>query len=131
VRFVRRGATRVYRVRDGRVSLVVDGHGMIEDALASGQITKEMLEGEAGARMRERLGNVSLSCFGHTERAQPAFDIAVEPGDRLVLVPWAVRKGVSDAELAAAIVDPSFAALTAWASLEERGYGVVSISVTA
>jgi hypothetical protein len=131
VRLVRRGATRVYRVRGGQASIVVDGHGVIEDLLASGQITKEMLEGEAGAQIRAQLGNISASCFGLTERAQPAFDITVEPGDRLVLVPWTVLKGVSDAELAAAVVDPSFAALTAWASLEERGYGVVSISVTA
>ncbi|APR78205.1 kelch domain protein [Minicystis rosea] len=131
VRLVRRGAARVYRVRGGQASIAVDEHGVIEDMLASGQITKEMLEGEGGAEIRKLLGNASASCFGRTKRAQPAFDIAVEPGDRLVLVPWAVRKGVSDAEIAAAVVDPSFAALTAWASLEERGYGVVSIRVTA
>ncbi|MDC3962523.1 hypothetical protein [Polyangium jinanense] len=131
VRLVRRGAARVYRVRGGQASIAVDEHGVIEDMLASGQITKEMLEGEGGAEIRKLLGNASASCFGRTKRAQPAFDIAVEPGDRLVLVPWAVRKGVSDAELAAAVVDPSFAALTAWAEREERGYGVVSIRVTA
>jgi hypothetical protein len=97
--FLRRGHGRVLRVRGGRVSTVVEEHSLGEPFME----------------------DVALSAFPpHEHHSETTIDIAIEPGDRLLLLPQEVF-GLADASYAS--VDALLAALA-----EKRPWAFVAIT---
>ncbi|MCX5744470.1 MAG: hypothetical protein NT062_18420 [Proteobacteria bacterium] len=120
-RIVRRGSARVYRVRDGVTSLVVEEDTIERQMLAEGITDEAFL-----ARMR----GLSASSFAKAASA-PAIDLTVAPGDRLVFVTYETFELFEDGFLERSMVEPSLETLAR--ALEARapagGWGVVAVDI--
>lgn len=107
------GDARAYLVREARLTRLTTDDSWVAELVAKGLITEEQAQ-------HHPLGHILTKAIGHESPLEPAFDeVAVVPGDWLLLCSDGLWKMITDEQLLAALQAPGATSAQAVETLVE------------